>query len=480
MNPDLALYAVKTADGQGASFSEARIHELNETTVLLKNGEPQPAQLISSKGIGIRVYHRGGLAFAATNEATYEGIRNTVEEATRIAASSGTVVNSGVGLSFEKSVEASWRAEEKENIEDVGLEEPTKILKELDGILKDEFDGLMFTHRLLTLSLTLEEKFYVNSEGSKVQSRVPRVSFSSYLTTNVEGVPITITIPPGYSQLGESGGWEVVKRLKLHEYVLEEAKRLAYVLKMRRASPRGVLDVILGPNVVGLVAHESVGHPSEADRILGREAAQGGESYLKPKDIGLKIGSEEAYVSDDPTIPHSMGFYLYDDEGVAARKRRLVERGVVSSFLHDRQTAFKFKIESNGASRSSSFDREPIVRMANTFVEPGDHTLEELIEGVSYGIYIKSFMEWNIDDRRLNQRYVGLEAYLIENGEVKHPIREPIVELDTFTLWKNLDARAKDIEFNAATCGKGEPMQPIAVWTGGPSIRLRAIKVEAR
>jgi len=115
------------------------------------------------------------------------------------------------------------------------------------------------------------------------------------------------------------------------------------------------------------------------------------------------------------------------------------------------------------------------VRMANTYLEPGDYSKEELFEDVKDGIYIKSFMEWNIDDRRFNQRYVGLEAYKIENGELKERVRNPVLEVTTIGLWSAVDAVGKDLEFQAAYCGKGDPMQGIPVWTGGPHIRLRDV-----
>ncbi len=118
--------------------------------------------------------------------------------------------------------------------------------------------------------------------------------------------------------------------------------------------------------------------------------------------------------------------------------------------------------------------------MANTFIEPGDYSVEELFEGVKQGVYIKSFMEWNIDDKRLNGRFVGLEAYNIVNGKITHMVRDPVLEITTPKLWGSIDARAKDLEFSAASCGKGDPMQGAPVWTGGPHVRLRGIRLGSR
>jgi len=223
-----------------------------------------------------------------------------------------------------------------------------------------------------------------------------------------------------------------------------------------------------------------VGHPQEADRVLGREGAQAGESYLKADSLGRKIGSPEANVTDDPTLVHSNGYVPVDDEGVVASKRRLIKEGVINEFLQNRTTAMEFGLKSNGASRSVSYNREPIIRMSNTFVEPGDYSTEELLKEVKHGVLFKTFTEWNIDDKRLNQRYVALEAYSIEQGELRGLVKSPVLEITTPALWGSVKARSKHMEFEAATCGKGDPMQGAPVWTGGPETLLAGIRLGAR
>jgi TldD protein len=237
---------------------------------------------------------------------------------------------------------------------------------------------------------------------------------------------------------------------------------------------------VLSPELSGIAAHESVGHPQEADRVLGREGAQAGESYLKRDSLGRKIGSPEANVSDDPTLLHSNGYVPVDDEGVLAKKRLLIKNGIINEFLQNRSTAEEFGLNSNGSSRSVSYNREPIIRMSNTFVEPGDYTTEELIKEVKHGVLFKTFTEWNIDDKRLNQRYVALEAYSIENGEQRGLVKYPVLEITTPKLWGSVRARSKHLEFEAATCGKGDPQQGAPVWTGGPETLLSGIKLGGR
>jgi TldD protein len=219
----------------------------------------------------------------------------------------------------------------------------------------------------------------------------------------------------------------------------------------------------------------------EADRILGREMSQAGRSFIYPGGpfwLGTRIGSEVVTVVDDPTVKSSYGYYEYDDEGIKARRRYLYKKGVINEFLHNRETAARLKSRSNGSSRAVNYDREAIVRMANTFVEPGDFTEEEIFEDVKQGVYMKSFTEWNIDDKRFNQRYVGREAYWIENGELKHPIARPVIETTTKVFWTAVDAVSKKIKYDAATCGKSDPMQGAPVYTGGPLLRLRKVFVK--
>ena len=182
-------------------------------------------------------------------------------------------------------------------------------------------------------------------------------------------------------------------------------------------------------------------------------------------------------IVDDPTIPGSYGFYLYDNEGVKARRKNLVVNGKINEFLHNRETAAKMGLPSNGSSRATDYDKESIVRMSNTFILPGRMSEDELIGGVKKGIYMKSFTEWNIDDKRIHQKYVGAESYLIENGKITKPVLSPALEISSFELWKKIDAVAKNFELHAGSCGKGEPMQAVPVFFGGPSIRIRGVRL---
>jgi TldD protein len=154
-----------------------------------------------------------------------------------------------------------------------------------------------------------------------------------------------------------------------------------------------------------------------------------------------------------------------------------MKAGVINEFLHNRETAARLGTSSNGSARAAAFDREPLVRMGNTYMVAGDHTPDELLEGVRRGVWMCTFGEWNIDDRRWNFRFVGRECYLIRGGKVRGMVRRPVLEITTPTFYSHVDAVARDVRFEAATCGKGSPTQGMPVWHGGPTVRLREVRV---
>jgi TldD protein len=472
---DLAEAAVSRARDAGATYAEARVQSTWARQFAMKNGEPQPSFFAQGYGIGVRVISKGALGFAATNDMRKASVTDLAREAVKLAGASSHALKRPVQLDSSKAVRRKWAAPESKKIEDADAAWLRGVLTDIESRIGEGKAGVKLPGRLLFLGAELEEKYYVNSDGARVEGRLPRVNFFGSITAIERG-----ETAQRFVQQGETGGLEVVRRIRLVDKLEEEAKAMGKILREAGKAPAEAVDVVLSPELSGIAAHESVGHPQEADRVLGREGAQAGESYLKAGSLGRKVGSDEADVSDDPTLLHSNGFTPVDDEGVEGKKRRLIKAGVINEFLQNRATAAEFGLTSNGASRSVSFDREPIIRMSNTFVEPGDYSTEELIKEVKHGVFFKTFTEWNIDDKRLNQRYVALEAYEIEGGELGRLVKAPVLEITTPKLWGSVAARSKHMEFEAATCGKGDPQQGAPVWTGGPETLLKGVKLGAR
>ncbi len=470
---DLVDFAVDSASAKGVEYAEARLHIDTGSGVTLSNGTPEPVQLGRAKGIAVRILLDGTMGFASTNNLSRESVNEAVDVAYRTAKASKRLVTKPIHLSKEKPEQARWESKTRTSLLDVTIEEKFSVLEEIEKNLQPAVVKVDLPSRVLILSDDITDRYFANTEGARIHGSVSRISLLFILTASQPGKGTIQRI----GHRGETGGWEQLEQWNTPTLVSEEAAALGRILREGKQAPHEELDVVLGPEVTGIICHESCGHPQEADRILGREAAQAGESYVKPDMIGYRIGTEAVTIVDDPTLPNSYGFYLYDEEGVRASRRTLIKEGMIAEFLHNRETGAELGFGSNGAARAVSYDREPIIRMANTFMLPGNHADEELVEDVSKGVFIKTFMEWNIDDRRYNQRYVGLEAYLIDNGEIASPVRNPILEITTPGLYGSVDAVGKEVRFEAAECGKGEPEQGAPVWHGGPSIRLRKVRL---
>jgi len=471
---ELVTLAVEYAQKLGAQYAEARFQNDLKNMYLLVNGKPDVGRFTRASGIGIRVLVDGGLGFLSANKPHKEPLKKLIKEAVKMARSSAKTKKKPIRLSHEKTFKEQWQVKPKVSFEDVSAEDKMELLVDVDNAVSSPSEvGTKVGNRYFYLIEYEIEKHFLNSEGTEVSSFLPRIFFYGLLTAS----ELAKGTEQDSIEKGESRGWEAVKEWDLVNHATEKAKTLGRILKTAKKPPKGKIDVVLGSEVVGLMMHESAGHPYEADRIMGREAAQAGESFITKDMIGQKIGPEIVTVVDDPTVQHGFGHYLYDDEGVPARRRLLIKNGVINEFLHNRETAFEMGMKSNGAARAEFFDREPIVRMANTFMLPGDCTFEELLEDVEHGVFMKTFGEWNIDDRRYNMRFTGRECYLIDKGKLGGLVWRPILEITTPSFFGSIDALDKNLKFEGAICGKSDPAQGAPVWHGGPNVRVRDVKL---
>lgn len=467
-------WAVSRGGELGASYIEVRYHDVYGYSVYVRNDKVVGAHRAKTRGIGVRVLVNGSLGFAATSDISRESLERVLQVAVSRARATSRLRKNPIVFSEEKLGSASYAVVEKKPLEThFTVADAISLLveayKRASSVLKEARMAVSVGHA----SVTYEEKIVVNSDGGYVKSRIPRVFVAVTPTLIHQKGSLQRRI-----EFGASGGAERVEEWRIPEVVEEEVAAVERVLVHGVEPPKDKVDVVLGSEVVGLIVHESSGHPMEADRILGREAAQAGESYVKPDMIGkYRVGGKYATVIEDPTIPGSYGFYLYDDECVRARPRYLYKEGLLNEPLHNRHTAKIFNTSSNGAARSMDYASEPIIRMSNTYLAPGSMSFEELVEDIELGIYVKSYMEWNIDDARWNQRYVGLEAYIIRKGEIAEPVRNPVLEFTTGWFYSNIVAVDKNLKFYPGTCGKGEPSQGVPVWFGGPNVRLEKMKV---
>ena len=466
MKEGIAEFCLKKAQEFGCKYVEVRFEKRSSNSFVMKNGNLEISGFDITSGIGIRYKINNNIGFISFNRFDKDKISSLLKKSVSSTINSSRMAKD-IYFSDEKKEVARYNVGQREKIEDFTEDRKIKILKDIDKEIK------AIPQRYLSLSDEIAEKYYINSEGSRIHSLIPRISFMYFITVSENNKSVQKYLPHG-----ACSGYESIKKWDLEKKIPEQVLILENNLMNGIKSKKEKMDLIIGSEVTGIAVHESVGHPYEADRILGREAAQAGESFINVNMINKKIASNIVNVIEDPTLENSYGFYLYDDEGVKARKKYLIKKGMINEFLHNRETAFEMNNKSNGCSRANNYDVEPMIRMSNTYVEPGDSSEEEIIKETNKGIYMKSYMQWNIDDKRYHQRYTGSEAYLIEKGELTKPVFAPVMEITTPNLWSSVDIIGDKIEMYAGNCGKGNPMQGIPVYFGGPVMRLRNIMVK--
>ncbi len=474
---ELTEFAVSYGQSKNCDFLEARYVDSRDEGYTTRNGVILGGGVNTSSGIGIRILYQGNIAFVSTANLTKESIEKIIDIGISMAKSSKRT--DPIVFSPEDIVQTKWQTPIRSPFEEIAIEEKQLFLKNVDDQLVATF-GKDLPNRTLMLELSHEKKYIVNSEGSQIES--------------IKSQPIIHTFNTALGKYGSeqrfygrggTGGWEWFEQEKISNLILADTNALVKSAKKAEPMKLNSMDVIVSSEVAGIMAHENVGHPSESDRIFGREGAQAGESFyidlINSGELGnIQLGNPEVTIIDDPTLEGSSGYYLYDDECVKAKPRELIKNGMLNELLLNREFAHQCHTTSNAAARASRYDREPIVRMANTYFKPGSFTLDELVEDVKQGMFMKSFTEWNIDDRRYQSKYVGLECYVIENGEITDKmIRRPILELTTRGILESVDGVSKNFDAPHGTCGKCDPMQGVPVWMGGGEVRMRNIRLGA-
>jgi TldD protein len=467
---DIAEFCVEYGRSLGGDYVEARYVNHLVRGLAFRNGQPVSGGVVPRSGIGVRLLIDGNMSFASFDRMEKRLAKEVVESAAKMARKSKR--KDSIDLGSPISNKDTWGVDEKQKLADVDVEDIMTAAEEMNN----HMEGL--PTYVLTINPTVMDKFIVTSEGTEITGHIPYITIFQIMTAKGE-----TGSEQRFLDLTQCGGWERIKEGRVVEQIEDEVFRLKKAASEAKKIVELMdkpIDMIVGPEVAGIIAHENVGHPCEGDRILGREGAQAGESFWRDLKIGeSRVGSEVVTVSEDPTVPNSAGFYLYDDEGVKARKRILIKNGIINEPLLNREFGQRFGTGSNAAARASEFNREPIVRMANTFFEQGDYSLDELVTDVKLGVFMRSFREWNIDDRRYQSKYTGSEAYLIKNGELTDTmVRRPVMETTSVGLLTAVDAVSKNLDLRfGGTCGKSDPSQGVPIYAGGPEIRFRNIRL---
>ncbi|MCK5559943.1 MAG: TldD/PmbA family protein [Thermoplasmata archaeon] len=447
------------AQEMGAEYCDLRTVTSSGTSLEVKDGELKKTIVGSEEGASIRVLYKGAWAFSATNELTPKRLESTLETAFKLAKLSSTKILEPIKLAEVEITQAREIWEPKLNPDDISIDEKYELIRDLDKVIHD-YEGILTVTTGYTDG-TIRTHF-VSTEGADNLTGLTRTVAQANLVAKKGADIIGLR-----TRIGGTKGYELFK----HEDLLEKGKRAAEsALRILGAehSPSGRLTVVTDPDLAGVFAHEALGHAAEADHIVT------GESILIDK-IGHKIASENVTIVDDPTIPGAFGSFPYDDEGVQAQRKVLIENGVLKNYIYNRETAHKLSAVPNGGARAESYGARPLVRMSNTLIEPGTYKFEEMLGEIKTGIYAKGTRGGEVDPTKGAFQFNAQEAFLIENGEITKPLRDVSLSGLILETMQEIDAVGDTRELgDPGFCGKG---QFIPVGDGGPYIRIHEVIV---
>lgn len=429
-----------------ARFIDVTLQVVETTNLLLKDGVAKDIVVGHVEGASVRMLNRTW-GFASTNR---------LDEIHKIAERAYKGSKEGREIKFKagEAVVDEVRVKPAKDPRNVTLEEKKELLHQAEDELRDYKEVVSSS---IAYAESRSALLYMNSEGSSVQTEYPRTAFSAYVFAKKNS-----KLQGASERLGGVGGFEHVDG---HLEAANEAAMKAVRLLNAGEAPKGDFQVILDPRLDGVFMHEAVGHAVEADHVLH------GESVLENK-LGERLASEEVTLYDDPTLRNSFGFYFYDSEGTRARKKAVIEKGLLKTYLHSRETAAAFGQESTGNARSQSFDYPPIVRMSNTYLGAGNYRFEEMLEDINFGVYLKGSKGGEVDTARGVFQFNAEEGMLIEKGELTKPVRDVSLSGKTLEILQRIDAVGRDFAVHIGYCGKASQMVPVG--DGGPHVRTRA------
>lgn len=494
----LADIALNTAKSLGASYTDVRIGRYLNQFVTTREKKVQGVTNTESFGVGIRVIANGTWGFAASNSVTPDGIKKTTERAVAIAKANSKFQREPVKLAATPSYgEVSWKTPIVKNGFEVPVKEKIDLL--LNANAKAMENGASFVNSLIFL--VNEQKYFASSEGSYIDQDVHRTwpnfqvnvvdrQSGQFKTRSAFSAPVGM----GYEYLDGraedkiKAPGDIILYNKSYD-IVEDAAMAAQQAKQFIAGKSvepGKYDLVLEPSHLWLTIHESVGHPTELDRVLGYEANFAGTSFLtmdKWQSKNFKFGSDIVNFVADKTQTGSLGAVAYDDEGVKCKSWDLIKDGVLVNYQAIRdQVGMLGQKESHGCCYSQSWNDVQFQRMPNVSLQAGKKSLtpEQLISNVEKGIYIVKDGSFSIDQQRYNFQFGGVLFFEIKNGKIAGMLKDVAYQANTNEFWNSCTeiCDERDYRLNGAfNDGKGQPSQSNAVSHGSATARFNGVNV---
>ena len=440
---------------KGAEFIDLRLQNNYYNHISLINGKTRNIISALDKGIGIRVFINGGWGFSSTDKLDKTSITKAMSSAFKIAKVTGERAKVKFKLKEPPTHRKKVSFPQKKKLLDVSIDEKLNLAIALDKQAK-EFDPRIINTNTAYLDF-VGDQLLLNSNELCLEITVNFIRIASINYAFEAGIR-----QRGYESIGETGGYEIAELEKAQNLGTNASRKAIQLLKAIPAKA-GKFTVIMDPSLTGVFIHEAFGHACEADAVLA------GESILVDK-IGTQVGLESVTIVDDPTLKGNFGYYPYDNEGIFSRKKNLVEDGILKNFMHSLETASRLDAQPTGNARSQNYQMVPIVRMSNTFLQPGSWTLEELLEEVKNGLFLEGWTYGYTDPAKGSFTFKCKQARVIENGEKGDLLRDVSLSGMTLETLNNVIGVGRDLEFSEGYCGKSGQNVPVS--DGGPHVAL--------
>jgi TldD protein len=435
-----------------ADYLEIRVEESEGTTIGFRGEGIENVSQPSVKGGCVRALYKGGWGFVSFNDLSDLG--GKVEAAISQAKAAKREKSQ---LAEVTPVEDSVRASFKKDPRGVSLSSKVRLLSGYNDLLFNTSPKIQST--AVGYSDGFKRKHFVNSEGTTLyQEQAGLTSFASAIAGKDDIIQACHQIFDGGDDFGA---------FENLSYRIESLARQAVELLKAPPAKAGTYTVVLGPAMSGLLAHEAFGHISEADNVYENK------DLKKVMKLGRRFGSKVLNIIDDSTLPQ-YGHYVYDDEGVAAQKTHLIKEGVLVGRLHSLETAAKMGEKPTGNARALSYNNFPIVRMSNTYVEPGQSKLEDLIKDVKLGIMTHGWLGGSTTGEMFT--FTAGWGQMIRNGRLAETVRDVKLTGNIFETLKSIDGVSADLKWEAGYCGKRDQRR-LPTATGGPYVRCRDVVV---
>ncbi|MFA6005302.1 MAG: TldD/PmbA family protein [Patescibacteria group bacterium] len=473
-------------------YADIRIVQIDTQSIATKDGIVEALATGSTLGYGIRVLKDGAWGFAASNDFSTQAVDKTIALALQISLSSAQNKFEDIVLSEQKKIVASYKTPVKQDPFTVPFEDKIKLLLEADKAQR--------VHKNIVISQASfdahrERKWFASTNGSIIDQEITWTGAGIEASASDGKDFQNRTYPNSFRGQNMTRGYESVVESDLVGNAARVGEEAVQLLTAPLC-PTGTYDLILDSNQLALQIHESCGHATELDRVLGDEASYAGTSFLTPEKLGtFQYGSPIVNLTADATIPGGLGTFAYDDEGVPAQETYLVKKGVFVDYLTSRQSAHKlhqlipsYNSPSNGTMRASSWDRIPLIRMTNVNLLPGEEdahngkawTLNDMIADTKKGVFMSTNRSWSIDDRRLNFQFGTEVGWEIKDGKKIRMVKNPTYQGMTPQFWNSCNAIAGKKEWvvwGTPNCGKGQPSQVMYTGHGASPARFKDIQI---